>query len=69
MSSGLNKYPYPIAWTTVIYVGVGNFSGTNTDLSLRITGYNSNLNLFGADYGYYGEFSGSPYVDFLFIGI
>ena len=53
----------------MIYVGVGNFSGINYDLSLRITGYNSNLNLFGADYGYYGEFSGSPYVDFLFIGI
>lgn len=39
------------------------------DLSLRITGYNSNLNLFGADWGYYAEFSGNPYVDILFIGI
>ena len=53
----------------MIYVGVGNFSDTNYDLSLRIIGYNSNFNLFGADWGYYGTFSGSPYVDFLFIGI
>ena len=67
-SSGDFDYSYPIAWTSIIYVGIGNFSSINYDLSLRVIGYNDSLTLFGADYGYYKEYNGNPLVDFLFIG-